>query len=424
MVPPREVVITGLGVVSPIGLGRDAFWQSLVTGSSGIALLGEFDSGYVRSPIGGQIRDFDPKLYVTPRKSLKVMSREIQIGFAAARLALEDSGLPAGTIDPDRFGVVFGADMIYCDPAELEPAYRSCQAEGKIDTALWGQRAFGELFPLWMLKFLPNMPACHIAIANDARGPNNSVLMSEASSLLALAEAVRLIERSLADVVISGGSGCRIHPMSWVCREENLMSQRRDDPQHALRPFDAQRDGTVFGEGSAAFVLESRQHAQARGRQVIARVVDYASAFEPPRKDAPVQGTATRAAIRQVLARAGVTPAEIDHVNANGLGTVAADRAEAQAIRDELGDVPVTAPKSFFGNLGAATGAVEMMASVLAFVHGQIPITLNYDHPDPQCPVRVVHGEPKPSTKPYALLLNQAASGQSVAVLIARPEGT
>ena len=198
------------------------------------------------------------------------------------------------------------------------------------------------------------------------------------------------------------------------------MSQRFQDPQRALRPFDAERDGTVFGEGSAAFVLESRRHAQARGRKPLARVVDYASAFEPPRKDAPVQGTATRAAIRQLLARTGVTPAEIDHVNANGLGTVAADRAEARAIRAELGDVPVTAPKSFFGNLGAATGAVEMAASVLSFVHGQIPVTLNYDHPDPECPVNVVHGQPRASTKPYALLLNQSATGQAVAVLIAR----
>ena len=312
--------------------------------------------------------------------------------------------------------------MIYCDPAELEPAYRSCLASGKVDTAQWGQRALGEMYPLWMLKFLPNMPACHIAIAHDARGPNNSVLMGEASSLLAMAEAVRLVERSLADVVIAGGSGSRIHPMFWVCREEHLMSQRHSEPQRALRPFDAQRDGTVFGEGSAALVLESRQHAEAGGRTILARVVDYASAFEAPRADAPLAGTAIRATIRQVLARAGISPAEIDHVNANGLATVAADRAEAQAIRAELGDVPVTAPKSFFGNLGAAAGAVESLASVLALVHGQIPATLNYEQPDPACPVKVIHGEPAPSTRRYALLLNQAATGQAVAVLIARPD--
>ncbi len=136
----------------------------------------------------------------------------------------------------------------------------------------------------------------------------------------------------------------------------------------------------------------------------------------------PHVATGIRATIGQVLKRAAVAPAELDHVNANGLGTVAADRAEARAIRDELGDVPVIAPKSFFGNLGAATGAVEMVASVLAFVHGQIPVTLNYDHPDPECPVNVVHGQPLPSTKQYALLLNQATTGQAVAVLIARPD--
>ncbi len=400
MVPAHEVVITGLGVVSPIGLGREAFWQSLLAGRSGVTQLEEFAVGSARSPFGGAVRDFDPKLYVTPRKSLKVMSRDIQLGFAAARLALEDAVLAAGSADPERFGVVFGGDMIYCDPAELEPAYRACLATGQVDTAHWGARAFSEMYPLWMLKYLPNMPACHIAIANDARGPNNTVVLGEVSSLLAMAEAVRLIERSLADVVIAGGAGSRIHPMYWICRDEQLMSQRQDDPASALRPFDATRDGTVYGEGAAALVLESRQHATARGRTILAQVVDYASGFEPPRPGAAPTGSAIRATIRQLLDRAKLTPADIDHVNAHGLGTVAADRAEAQAIRAELGDVPVTAPKSFFGNLGAAAGAVEAVASVLALTAGQIPPTLNYRQPDPDCPVQVVHGGPGRGQRP------------------------
>jgi 3-oxoacyl-[acyl-carrier-protein] synthase II len=210
--------------------------------------------------------------------------------------------------------------------------------------------------------------------------------------------------------------------MMWVCRNETFMSQRHAQPQQALRPFELARDGTVFGEGAAAFVLESRQHAAARGRPILARIVQYASAFEAPRENVPLQGTAIRASIRQVLERSGVEPHAIDHVNAHGLGTVEADRAEAQAIADVLGEVPVTAPKSFFGNLGAATGAVEMAASVLAFAHGKVPVTLNYDRPDPECPVRVVHGEAHASRKPYALLLNQSSTGQAAAVLIARPD--
>ncbi len=421
MVPPREVVITGLGVVSPIGLGRDAFWRSLAAGSSGIALLSEFAGGIAPSPIGGQVHDFDPKLYVTPRKSLKVMSREIQFGFAAARLALEEAGLSAGAVDPDRFGVVFGADMIYCDPAELAPAFRSCISGGAFDASLWGSRALGEMFPLWMLKFLPNMPACHIAIANDARGPNNSVLMGQASSLLAMAESVRLIERSLADVVIAGGSGCRIHPMMWVCREERLMSQRYHEPQRALRPFDAQRDGTVFGEGAAAFVLESRGHAQRGGGPCWPRW-SITPARSKPRDNSPRPSAAASAprSDRSWLGPASRPPTSTTSTStdwAQSLPIVPKPRPSA-----ELGDVPVTAPKSFFGNLGAATGAVEMAVSLLAFAHGQIPVTLNYDQPDPECPVRVIHGEPAPSTKPFALLLNQSTTGQAVAVLIARPD--
>jgi 3-oxoacyl-[acyl-carrier-protein] synthase II len=422
MAPSREIVITGLGVVSPIGLGREPFWQSLLAGRSGISTLTALDFGQVTPPIGGQVGEFDPKLYVTPRKSLKVMSREIQMGFTAARLALEDAALQAGGVDPDLFGVVFGADMIYCDPEELAPAVRSCIPNGKFDFNLWGQRAMGEMFPLWMLKFLPNMPACHIAIANDARGPNNSVLAGEASSLLAFAEAMRVIQRGLADVMIAGGTACRIHPMSLLCRDERLMSSRRFDPTRAMRPFDAARDGVVYGEGAAAFVLETREHARARGRRPLARVVEYASAFEAPRRGESPRGTAIRTSIAQVLRKAGVDAREIDHVNANGQSDVLADRVESAAIRDLLGDVPVTAPKSFFGNLGAATGAVEMAASVLALVEGRIPVTLNYEHPDVDCPVRVVHGDSQASSKRFALVLSQSTTGQAAAVLLARPD--
>ena len=194
---PTEIVITGMGVISPIGIGTDAFWTALEEGKSGVRRIGAYEpSNGLPVPIGGEIVDFEPKKLVKPRKSLKVMSRDIQLGFVAADMAREDAGLGVDTVDPDRMGVVFGADMIACDIYELVPPYGKCLESGEFHMQDWGPKALPELFPLWMLKYLPNMPACHIGIKHDARGPNNSLVQGEASSLAALVEAARLIERS------------------------------------------------------------------------------------------------------------------------------------------------------------------------------------------------------------------------------------
>jgi 3-oxoacyl-[acyl-carrier-protein] synthase II len=423
MASPREVVVTGLGLASPLGLTREAFWQSLIDRRSGIFPLTRFNREPFPVRMGGQVRDFDAKLYVTPRKSLKVMSREIQLGFAAAQLALEDARVAAGTVDADRFGVVFGADMMYSEGAEVDAAFLRCLVDGKFDFSRWGEAGMQEIYPLWLLKYLPNMPACHVAIAHDARGPNNSILLGEASSLLAMSEGMRTIEMDRADLMIVGGTSCPTHARNWVFRDPGQFSRRYEEPDRAVRPFDADRDGEVLGEGAGAIVLESRGHAEARGARPMARLVSYASTFGCPCSGAP-NVEAIRNAIRLALDKPGIAASEIDHVNANGSGTRHGDRVEAQAIADLLGDVPVTAPKSFFGNLMAATGTLEAAVSLLAFQNGLIPITLNHERRDPECPVNVVVGEPRPSTRPYALLLNQSPTGQCVAVVLGREPTT
>jgi 3-oxoacyl-[acyl-carrier-protein] synthase II len=189
----------------------------------------------------------------------------------------------------------------------------------------------------------------------------------------------------------------------------------------AARPFDRARDGAVFGEGSGVLVLEERAHAEARGANIVARVRASSSRFEPHGPGRPLTGSAIRHSIEAALAKAGLQPQDIGHVNAHGEGTVAADRCEAQAIHETLGDVPVTAPKSYFGDLGSGSGAVEMIASVLALQHGRIPRTLNYKQPDAECPINVVAGVSREIDKPTALILNQAHTGQAVAVLIDVP---
>ncbi len=281
---PREVVITGLGVVSPIGIGRDAFRSALREGISGVRPITLFDASRFPVRIAAEVADFDPKAYVRPRKSLKVMSREIQFGFAAADFALTDARVQPGGVEPDRFGVVFGAEMIYCDLDELSGIYRRCIAEGRFDFSCWGESMAGEMYPLWLLRNLPNMVACHVAIVHDARGPNNTIGHSDVSSLAAIAEAVRVIQRGAADVMIAGGVGARINPTSMSYRGDIDQSHRNDDPARAARPFDAGRDGLVNGEGAAAFILESRENAQKRGVRILARILSDSSAHEPLRR--------------------------------------------------------------------------------------------------------------------------------------------
>lgn len=418
----REVVITGVGVVSPIGIGCDAFWESLVAGRSGVRPITSFDTTDLPVAFGGEIRDFDPKLYVRPRKSLKVMSRDIQLGFTAADLAMVDAGIVGGSIAPDRFGVVFGGDMIYTDLADLESTFRRCSTDGRFRFEDWADSFMAELYPLWLLKQLPNMIASHIAIAHDARGPNNTIVLGDVSSLLAIAEAASVIRRGWADVMVAGGAGSRLHPLAIVARGESIVSHRRDDCERACRPFDRDRDGMVNGEGAGAFVLESYEHAVARRATVRARLAGDASRYERrPGRTAPLVGDSLSAAIRATLSKSGLEPRDVAHVNAHGLSTVAEDRYEAAVIRRQLGDVPVTAPKSFFGHLGAGGGAVELAASVIGIGRGLVPPTLNYETADPDCPVNVVRDGPQPLCDGAILTLNVARPGQAAALAVLPP---
>lgn len=419
---PAEVVITGAGVTSPIGIGYDAFERALVEGASGVRPLAIYDKADFPVRVGAEVVDFDAKQYVTPRKSLKVMSRSIQLAFAAAQMAVEQAEVGTAGVSPERFGVVFGADMIQVEPDELINAFRACIQEGKFEFPRWDENAISEMYPLWMLKYLPNMPACHVGIAHDARGPNNTIVLAEASSLQAIGEAVRVIERGAADVMIAGGTGSRIHPLDWAFRDPALQSPRHEHPSEVSRPFDASRDGMVYGEGAAAIMLESKQHAQARGAKILAQVVGFARAYEACTPGKPYAGHAIRSAIAQSLREARLKPSELGHVNAHGLSTVLNDAVEAQAIRDTVGDVPVTAPKSYFGNLGAGTGAVELLASLVALQTGRVPRTLNYERPDPSCPINVIREPLDETQKRTALVLNHTTMGQSVA-LVLRGEG-
>jgi len=415
---PTDVALTGWGIVSPLGVGRQAFAAALAEGRSGVRLLQAFDGRELTSRLAGEAPDFEPKAYVRPRKSLKVMSRDIQMAFTAADMAFEHAGLGPGLIDPERCGITLGADMIMFELEESADAFRASMEDGRARKELWASRAMPELYPLWMLKYLPNMAACHVSIALDLRGPNNTISVGEVSSLQAIDEAVRAIERGGADVMLAGGTSCRIHPTVFAFRKRYELSKREDDPAAAMRPFEADRDGLVHGEGSAVFVLESRRHAEARRAKPLAWIRGQASHCEPVTHERRPRGIALRNAITSSMRQAGIEPADLGHVNADGWSTRYDDAKEARIIRDLLGDTPVTAPKSFFGALGAASGAVEMAASLVAFETGIVPRTLNYCRPDPECAINVVREPGHAVGEPHAIVINQAPTGQAAAVVL------
>ena len=407
----------------PLGIGRQEFWSALMSGRSGIGRATLIDADGTPTPLIGEVRNFDPKRYVANRKSLKVMARDAQLGMAAASLACQDAAIVPGKVDPQRFGVVLGADPIQSPIRETEASFGSCTVDGRFDFSLWGTKALAACFPLSFLSVLPNMIASHVSIAHDARGPNNTIHHAEISSLLAVSEAASVIRRGAADVMLAGGASSQMHPMDFVRRwVTGGMSPRRDGPETVVRPFDAGRDGQVWSEGAAVLVLEDRRHAEARGARILARVLGAAATCEPVRGYGQPHGDGLCRAMRQAMARSGVAPHDLGHVNAHGLSTPAADRIEAQALRRTAPDVPVTALKSYFGNLGAAGAALELAASVLSLGEGRVPATRNYDTPDPDCPIPVIHGDAMPSSAAAAMSVTWMASGPSAAVVLGRAD--
>jgi len=414
-----EVVLTGVGVLSPIGVDVDSFWTAACEGRSGVAFL-SLDTDDALKPMGSEVPDFRPKDFIKPRKNIKVMSRDIQLALVAAIHASTDAGLvtegDARNVPAERLGTVFGSDLIGAEVDMTMDAYRSGIEGGRFEFSKWGE-VMDKIFPLWMLKFLPNMPTCHIAIAHDAHGPSNSPTLCRCSSLASIQEAARVIQRGDADVMIAGGCGNRVSQDFQTRVKSYFLAPRCDDPTSVPRPFDADRNGGVLGEGAGAMVLERREFAEARRAKIYATVRGFAAANEPTLHNSRPTGRAIRSAIRLALKSAGLQPSDVGHVNADGIASEHDDRIEAAAIRAELGDVPVTTLKGHFGDLGSGTGAVESVAAVLAIRDGLIPPVRNHRQTAVDCPINVVHGKPLETKSPFVLKLNQSRMGRSFAVI-------
>jgi 3-oxoacyl-[acyl-carrier-protein] synthase II len=433
----RRVVITGLGVVSPLGNSRQAVWDALLAGKSGVEPLSALPPLDGRVAYGGEARQFageiddfgelEKDLKKSIRKALKMMCRESMMAVAAAQQAIADSGYGASGVapmDPETSGVVFGSDYMLSPPDDLLAAMRACGvAEGRFEFPKWGGVGLKEMNPLWMLSYLPNMPASHIAIFNDLRGPNNSLTMREAAGLLAIREAAQTIERGHADRMIAGATGTRIHSFKTVhALQHEQMADPALPPAEASRPFDADRTGMVVGEGAGAIILEELESARARGATIYAEIVSTGASAVTADNAPHRQRTALANATRAAMAASEISSATLGHINAHGLSTAVGDDEEAAALADVFNSaaakIPLVAAKSYFGNLGAGSGVVETIASVLALHTGELFQTLNYTTPDPNCPLNVIAAaNPSPPGDSF-LKLTVTPQGQAAAIVV------
>jgi 3-oxoacyl-[acyl-carrier-protein] synthase II len=387
---------------------------------SGIRPIRQFDTLALPVHFAGEIDNFDPRNYLDrkERKRLNIMPRTIQLAVAAAQLAMDDSQIDPRKIDPRRFGVEFGAGTISGELVELGPAARlsSNGVPRSVDLQKWGEQGLASIPPTWMLNHVPNMPACHISILHDARGPNNSVTQTDAASLLALGEAYRIVARGNADLMLVGGADSKLNPVGMVrqCLFSPL-SRRNDAPAEACRPFELRRDGIVLGEGAGVFLLEEYEHACRRGARIYGEVVGFGATFDKGRT-----GHGLARAIERALAEARLGVADLDHINAHGYSAVDLDIWEARGIGEVIGEkcrsIPVFAPKSYFGNLSAGSGTTELAASLLALEHNLLPATLNYEIPDPECALNVSR-DLQPVTSPSFLKVGLTELGQCVAIV-------
>ena len=430
----RRVVITGIGIVCPLGSTPEEYWSALAAGRSGVAPCEMLPADRIPLKFAGEARQFtgaiddfgplDADRKKAIRKGLKVMCRDTQMAIAAAQRALGDAGLIESPPDPTRSGVVVGSDYMLTMPADLMGGIRKCSETGEFQFGRWGNEGLGETEPLWMLKYLPNMPASHIAIFNDFRGPNNSLTMREAAGVMSLGEAFRTIARGHADLMIAGATGTRLLPLQAIhVMQTEQLANEADDPASASRPFDKHRSGMVAGEGAGMLILESADSAQARGARVYGEVLGFGASSVADRNLNGRCDVALINALRAALADADLAPADIGHINAHGLSTHDRDIEEARAIRevftDKTDDLPLTAVKSNFGNLGAASGVVELAASLLAMQHARLPRVLNYRVPDPECPVRTVIDDATAPGETF-VKLSVTPQGQAAAIYIAR----
>jgi 3-oxoacyl-[acyl-carrier-protein] synthase II len=428
----RRVVVTGLGVVAPNGVGKEAFWSACLNGRSGVGPIRSFDASQHPVKIAAEVNNFDVAPYVPHghRKSLKIMGRAMRFAVGAAGLGIRDSGLDLDRENPERVGVVMGTGIVPVDLPELTPALvNSCDANGKLQTSRLGQKGDSVVFPLWILKYLPNMVSAHISMALNAQGPNNTITTACAAGSQAVGEAFRLIARDDADVMVAGGADSRIDPLMMLAYTAlGALSRGDRPPEQVSRPFDGQRDGFVLGEGAGVLVLEELERARKRGATIYAEVLGMGTSFDAyavTKPDPDARGAAR--AIECALREARVSPQDVDYINAHGTSTRLNDIMETAAVKRVFGEgarvLPLSSIKSMVGHLIGAAGAVEAAALALTLHDGVLPPTINLTHPDPECDLDYVPNNAREQRVRTAVSTSFGFGGQNAALVMQSFQG-
>ena len=434
----RQVVITGAGILTPLGCDLAEVFEAVCRGRSATGLDAPFDVGDFPAGVVGVLpadTDLltgmrkDQARYL--RKNTKVMSRDTQVAVASASRAILDAALPPGevgkdsvlpTLDHTRLGTVYGAGFIPAEIDEFGPTTAaSMDADGQVLLSKWGAEGIPLMFPLWLLKFLPNMLSCHIGIIWDCQGPSNAITCDEAAGLLAVGEAFRHVARGTADVMLSGGAESKVNPSSMlrVTLLGNAGTRHNDRPESAHRPFDADRDGCVCAEGAATVIVEAADHAAARCVAPKARVAGFASACATTPPNVPeTSGAAIARTIRAALNDAACRPADIDAVIAHGVAVPGQDVAEAAAIREVLGDVPVTSFAGGMGNVGVAHGPVDVALACEMLARDTVPPIRNCETLDGRCPISAVMGACLEKPLRRVVVLSSAIAAQAGALVL------
>ncbi len=431
----NRVVITGMGWITPLGHAVEPVWARLLAGESGVGRTSLFDASTFPTSISAQVRDFDLAAHLGDLGPHAGVGRNSAFALAAAKKAWDASGLAgpgpaAAPLDFDRIGVYLGSGEGSLDFSAYTTAALSGWADGAehLDTRRWAEVALNLMNATREIEQEPNMPLAHVALLTGARGPAFNCLTACAASTQAVGEAMEILRRGDADVMLSGGTHSMIHPFGVTgFNRLTALSQRNDEPTRASRPFEANRGGFVLGEGAGMVVLETLKHATRRGANVLAEVVGYGSTADAFRiTDQHPDGTGAVIAMREALADAKLQPQDIHYINAHGTGTRENDGNETRAIKQVFGghakNVPVSSIKSMMGHLIAAAGAVELITCVLAIRDGMLPPTINYDTPDPDCDLDYVPNTARKQRCDVAMSNGFGFGGQNDTVIVRRFE--
>ena len=415
MLKKRRVVLTGLGVISPIGLDIEQFWKSLLEGKSGIKRLTCFDPTYFTSKIAAEVKNFNPSLYLS-LKEIKRMDRFTQFGVAAAKMALEDAKLDLAKEDKNKIGVVVGSGIGGLHTVEKEYSQY---------ISLGPEKGPNRMSPFLIPMLIVNMAAGQISITFGLKGPNSAVATACATGNHAIGDAFRIIQRGEADVMVAGGAEAAITPMGFggFCALKAL-STHNDEPEKACRPFDKNRDGFIMGEGAGIVILEEAERAMKRNAPIYCEMAGYGMSGDAYHMTAPdPEGDGGVRCITASIKDAKIKPQEVDYINAHGTSTLYNDKIETLAIKKVFGThakkLAISSTKSVMGHLLGAAGGIEMVVCALTIKRGVIPPTINYKTPDPECDLDYVPNSPRSSNVKVAMS-NALGFGGHNATLVVR----